>query len=58
MEHMDVLVEQADMDGALAVPNEAAHAEVSSYVEGLLSYPQSMRGLSPAHPRCIQTVCP
>ena len=53
MEHMDVLVEQADMDGALAVPNEAAHAVVSSYVEGLLSYLQSMRGLSPAHPRCV-----
>ena len=59
MEHMDVLVEQADMNGALAVPNEAAHVEVSSYVEGLLSYLQSMRELSPAHPQCVSdSVCP
>ena len=50
MDHLDVVVEQADMDGASAAPNEVAHAGFSSCIEGLLAYLQSMRGLSPAHP--------
>ena len=55
MEHMDVLVEQADMDGA----NVAAHVEVSSYVEGLLSYLQSMRGFFLLIRNvCLDSVCP
>ena len=50
MERLEVLVVQAAMDSALAVPNEAGRAAFTSSLEDLLSCLQSMRGLSPAHP--------